>query len=140
MMCRSRDTCTGSLIKSFEDHRQVSSVACKPYIQYSYKSQNVRKCDSAVGSALFNSLGHPLHQVHIFWLVILYIRINALFQYFRLKQQNVPYIYETTYIISYLLYLLSDLYIRGRVLVDQLVATKGFHSKIHLVEKLKISV
>jgi hypothetical protein len=37
-------------------------------------------------------------------------------------------------------YLLSDLYIRGRVLFDQLVATKGLHSKIHLVEKLKISV
>jgi hypothetical protein len=56
-----------------------------------------------VGSVLFNSLGHPLHQVHIFWLVILYIRIKALFQYFRLKQQNVPYIYENTCIVSYLL-------------------------------------
>jgi hypothetical protein len=81
-----------------------------------------------------------MHQVHILWLVILYIRIKALFQYFRLKQQNVPCIYETTYIVSYLLILLSDLYIRGRVLVDQLVATKGLHLKKHLVEKLKISV
>ncbi len=29
--------------------------------------QNVTKCDSAVGSALFNTLVHPLHQVHIFF-------------------------------------------------------------------------